>query len=313
MRFTWNKCGMIFDAQLHTFPLWASHSLLQPTPLLIKNGEVIRMFVGMRDQHGQSSVGYIDLASKNPKEILAISSEPVLSFGEDGCFDDCGVVPSAVYQQGEQCYLYYAGYSLLKKVRFSVLGGLAVSESSEDKFKRASHVPVFERTDQHTLFRVPHTILKEDGKFKIWYGGGSQFFTMNDYTYPIYDIYYCETDDLSKISSCNNKSVLSFSSEDEYRVARPYVVRIDKIYCMFLCVATKRDGYRLAYAESLDGIHWRRCDEQLNIDVSSEGWDSQMMAYPSFVQTPYGNYLFYNGNDYGKNGFGYAELMSMKS
>jgi len=202
---------------------------------------------------------------------------------------------------------------VLKKVRFGVLGGLAVRHSSTDSFERVSNVPVFERTHQHTLFRVPHTILQEDEKFKIWYGGGSHFFKMNDYTYPIYDVYYCETEDLSKISSCHNTPVLSFANEEEYRVARPYVVKIDKTYCMFLCAATKADGYRLAYAESLDGIHWQRCDEQLNIDVSLNGWDSQMMAYPSFVQTPYGSYLFYNGNDYGKNGFGYAELVAMQS
>jgi hypothetical protein len=79
---------------------------------------------------------------------------------------------------------------------------------------------------------------------------------------------------------------------------------------MFLCVATKSKGYRLGYAESEDGYTWQRYDENLNLTTSTTGWDSEMMGYPAFVSTKYGAYLFYNGNEYGKYGFGYAKLVA---
>ena len=34
-----------------------------------------------------------------------------------------------------------------------------------------------------------------------------------------------------------------------------------------------------------------------------------MMAYPAFVRTKNKAFLFYNGNEYSKEGFGYAELI----
>ncbi|MCC2625500.1 MAG: hypothetical protein K0R14_1373 [Burkholderiales bacterium] len=312
MKFTWNKKGMVFDIRVNKMPKWASGSLLQPTPILIDNGEVIRIFVGMRDTLGQSRIGYVDVSSKNPGEIIRISEDYVLDVGNDGCFDDSGVVPASIINDAGQYKMFYAGYSLLSKVRFSVLAGLAYGNAAdiEVHFNRYKKVPVFERTHEHTLFRVPHTVLKEDNIYKIWYGGGDHFIKFNDYTYPVYDIYYCETDNLLKIPESSSK-VLTFANADEYRVARPYVVKFDKIYGMFLCVATKTKGYRLGYAESYDGLIWNRCDSNLNLYPSENSWDSDMMGYPSFVQTKYGSYLFYNGNEYGKYGFGYSELVQL--
>ena len=52
---------------------------------------------------------------------------------------------------------------------------------------------------------------------------------------------------------------------------------------------------------------------KLRWSVSSRltsGWDSQMQAYPAVVTAGGRTYLFYNGNDYGREGFGYAELES---
>jgi hypothetical protein len=64
--------------------------------------------------------------------------------------------------------------------------------------------------------------------------------------------------------------------------------------------------YRIGYAESGDGVEWERKDEQAGIDVSPSGWDSQMVAYPFVFEHADATYLFYNGNGFGREGFGYA-------
>ena len=68
-------------------------------------------------------------------------------------------------------------------------------------------------------------------------------------------------------------------------------------------------GYRLAYAWSDDLINWTRDDENAGISFSDNGWDSEMMCYPHIFQCDGKVYLLYNGNEFGKHGFGIAELV----
>jgi hypothetical protein len=84
------------------------------------------------------------------------------------------------------------------------------------------------------------------------------------------------------------------------------VVRDPDMYRMWYCY--RGDRYRIGYAESPDGLVWQRKDEQAGIDVSSEGWDSEMLAYPHVFDHEGQRYMLYNGNDYGKTGIGLAVL-----
>jgi hypothetical protein len=304
----WEKYGLVVG--LKNLPHWGRNSFLQPTPILL-NEETIRVYAGIRDSNGVSRIGYFDLDVKDPRKIFNVSSEPVLEPGQAGAFDDNGVVPSAVLKVDGKIYLYYAGYHLSNQVRFSVLGGLCVSTDQGHTFERVKKVPVFERDDQDLIFRVPHTVILENGLWRFWYGGGDHFITHNDYSYPVYDIRYLESNKPDCIQQ-KGKIVLP-TAQGEYRVARPYVVKISsQNYMMFYCYATLDKGYRLGYAESTDGgLTWLRLDDQIGLDVSNNPneWDSGMLGYPSFLQTQYGSYLFYNGRNYGADGFGCAKLI----
>jgi hypothetical protein len=68
----------------------------------------------------------------------------------------------------------------------------------------------------------------------------------------------------------------------------------------------KNAQYRAGYAVSLDGIHWDRNDADAGIDVSDTGWDSEAIAYPYCIKIRDKIVMFYNGNGFGKTGFGYA-------
>ena len=67
-------------------------------------------------------------------------------------------------------------------------------------------------------------------------------------------------------------------------------------------------AYRLGYAESSDGLAWRRNDAAAGIDRSAEGWDAEMIEYSSVVAHRGEHYLLYNGNGFGRSGFGLAVL-----
>ena len=299
----WKKKGLIFRTQ--NFNDWRDNSALQPTPLIFN--DKIRFYVGFRDKHGISRIGYIDLDKNNPEKVLKVSPNPVLDIGKDGAFDEFGVVPSAIIRRGKKIYMYYAGYQLGKKVRFLVLSGLAISEDNGETFTRYSSVPVFERTDSEMLFRVPHTVMFDDDKFKFWYGGGSEFMQGKDKTLPVYDVRYLESKDGLDIPQ-EGKTILK-TEENEYRIGRPFVIKKENNFMMFYGYSSEDKHYQLGYAMSKDGLNWVRDDENVGIELSAEGWDSEMMAYPCVLEVSDKTYLFYNGNNYGEDGFGYAELL----
>ena len=67
-------------------------------------------------------------------------------------------------------------------------------------------------------------------------------------------------------------------------------------------------GYRIGYAYSNDLKTWERNDELGNFTISKKGWDSEMVCYPNVNLINDKYIMFYCGNSFGINGFGFAEL-----
>ena len=70
------------------------------------------------------------------------------------------------------------------------------------------------------------------------------------------------------------------------------------------------DSYRVGCAVSKDGELWELANEDAGITTSATGWDSEMIEYPCVFDHEGCSYMLYNGNGYGKTGFGLAVLMS---
>ncbi len=87
---------------------------------------------------------------------------------------------------------------------------------------------------------------------------------------------------------------------------RPYVIKESGVFKMWYSIRTLSKRYRIGYAESIDGKQWMRKDHKVGIDVSETGWDTEMICCSCIQKTKYGEYMFYNGNNYGETGFGVA-------
>jgi hypothetical protein len=239
---------------------------------------------------------------------LRVSKRPVLDIGIPGAFDDNGVVPTSIVERDGLLYLFYAGYQLVPRVKFLVFGGLAISSDNGETFARYSRAPVCDRTNDELYFRVIHTMMKDAGRWRAWYGAGDSFDLHEGRQYPRYNIRHAWSSDGIHLS--DDYQICIDTNGAEQRVGRPYVFKHDGLYKMFFSAGTAAHGYRLAYADSDDGIAWRRKDDEVGIDVSPSGWDSQMQLAASVVIYRDIAYLFYNGNNFGEDGFGYAELES---
>ena len=73
-------------------------------------------------------------------------------------------------------------------------------------------------------------------------------------------------------------------------------------------VLGSRSRVPAGYAESSDGITWQRQDSRAGLPVSSEGWDSEMIAYGIVFRHGEALQMLYNGNGYGRTGIGIATL-----
>jgi hypothetical protein len=300
----WEKLGLVWTAP-DASGLWGA---LQPTPLLL--GDRIRVFAGCRDAEGRSSVWWVDLDPEDPACVLGEASTPALTAGGPDSFDVNGVVPCAVAPTGDEVRLYYAGYSPPggPDERFRVFSGVAAAPRDDTtSFRRFRDTPLLRISADEQLFRVVHSILPADGGWRAWYGAGHEFRTGRTKLLPVYDIRQMDSPDGLDFPDAGEVAI-PLGSPDEHRVGRPYVVRHEGGYRMYFGAGTEETIYRLTFADSADGRSWRRHDGRLGLECTPGGFDAEMTAYPAAVTTATGTYLFYNGNGYGRDGFGVAVL-----
>jgi hypothetical protein len=269
-------------------------------------GGSIRVFAGFRDAEGVSRIGFVDVDAEDPTKVLRVSEKPALDIGRAGTFDDNGVILGDVLRRGDDVLrMYYVGFQLAKGVKFLAFTGVAESVDGGENFSRLSETPVLDRSDEGLYLRAIHSVHFEDGIFKVWYACGSRFETIDGVKFPNYTVYYAESADGLMFPASGYACLRHVG--DEYRIGRPRVYRRDG-YRMFYTIGTRRKTYLPGYAESDDGIVWRRMDDQIGLTPSSAGWDSLALSYPALLETANTTYAFYNGNNMGMTGFGVAEL-----
>jgi hypothetical protein len=298
----WVKKGLIFSPQgQHEWV--TTHAML---PVADRIGDdLYRIYFSGRDRLNRSLIGYVEVDMNNPREILRLSKEPVLGLGKLGAFDDNGVSPTWLVNQGEKKYLYYFGWNKGSTVRAAEVSGLAISADGGQTFERHSRAPIIDRTDAEPyLILVISCILIEGGIWRMWYDSADEWQSPE---LPRYNIKYAQSDDGIHWKREGMISV-DYKSPDESRVSRASVIKEDGIYKMWHCYAIGSGGYKMGYAESGDGIHFKRMDDAVGIDVSADGWDSEMVCYPHVFVHKGQKIMLYCGNGYGRTGFGLAVM-----
>jgi hypothetical protein len=296
----WEKKGLIFNPE-GQYPWVITHGML---PVADKIGDdLFRIYFSGRDISNRSRIGYIEIDMNKPEKILFLSENPVLDLGKLGCFDDNGVTPTWIVTHDNKKYLYYFGWNKGSSVRAAEVSGLAISEDGGKTFRRQSAAPVIDRTnDEPYTILVISCILIENGIWRMWYDSADEW-TTNEL--PKYNIKYAESTDGIHWQRAGLVSV-DYVYPGETRVSRASIVKEGGLYRMWHCYAIGSGGYRMGYAESEDGLKFTRMDDKVGIDVSAEGWDSEMICYPYVFHHKGKRIMLYCGNGYGKTGFGYA-------
>jgi hypothetical protein len=296
----WEKLGRVFCAAGEAD--WMQSHAYLPTPFRLDD-DVIRVYVAFLDADGVGRVGWVDVLAHDPTTVTGISNAPALSVGEPGSFDDNGVTPMCVVPDDDGCLrLYYTGWQLFQSVRYLMLTGAAVSRDGGNTFERLFTTPVLDRTSRELISRTAAYVVRDGASWRAWYSGGSDLIMVNEKPTPTYSIR--TADSLDGLEWPEEGRELLAPLPDEFGVGRPCLVERNEGYELWYSARSITRGYRIGVARSEDGRHFRR--EDPGIEPSPAGWDSQMLCFPYVIEATSGRYLFYNGNEYGRTGFGVA-------
>jgi predicted GH43/DUF377 family glycosyl hydrolase len=299
----WLKKGLIYSPD--NIKDWMySHAQL-PTADHIE-GDIYRIYFASRTKEQRSHIGYVEIDITNPDNILNVSEEPLLKPGPIGFFDEHGVFPSCIVNLDNRKYMYYIGWNQgVRQPLFYANIGLAISEDGGRTFYRYSKAPVMARGEHDPcLVTSPHVFV-EGGIWKMTYVSGVGWEESDGKLKSYYHIKYAESSDGINWKR-DGTIAIDFRSKEETNIARSSVIKENGLYKMWYSYVFRNTPYRMGYAESGDGIHWQRKDDQAGIDVSAGGFDSEMICYPNVVIHQGQKYMFYNGNNFGKEGFGLA-------
>ena len=315
----WIKKGKIFDPT--QFKLVNNCSEFAQSPQTIVFDSFVRIFFSTRQKdpvNGMylSFISYVDF-TKDFTKVIKISDKTVIELGGLGTFDEHGIFPINLLKYEGKISAYTCGWNRRISVPVETAVGLAFSHDNGETFVRAGEGPVLASSLNEPVLVGDGFVQVYDNVFHMWYIFGTKWMpkTKDEPVARVYKIGHAISSDGINWTKEEGRKIISDKLNENECQALPTVVKIGNRYHMFFCFREATDfrknpkrSYKLGYAWSDDLKNWTRDDSNSGIDVTPGAWDSEMMCYPHLFECDGKVYLLYNGNEFGKYGFGLAEL-----
>lgn len=295
MQQKWQKKGLLIKTNPKN--KWMC-SYLGPSYAILRNKRYIDIYFSARNKKNISSIGKITFDTKLKKKT---NCKKIFSVSESKSSDRHGVSYPTILKFKNKTYLYYVGWKKNKLFKFE--NNLLLAIKKKDKFYRIKNVI---NAKDSTFGSGSCFILKKGRIFMMWF---TSFLKRNKkkknslhYEYTIklatsYDLINWKV----KPNNCIN-----FKSKTENAISKPTILYKNYKYHMWYCYRGKK--YKIGYAVSSDGYKWIRKDNRIQFIGNNYKWDNLEKCYPSVIEVNKKLYMFYSGNNYGKNGIGYSEL-----
>ena len=287
----WRKLGLVIKPDPSLW--WSRTHAMLPTPEHVEHS-LWRIYAAGRNADNQSHVGWALIDLDDPTNVLERSSEPLLTPGALGCFDDNGVLPSCIVADGDDSLMYFIGFKPGGTTRMDLYGGLAISKSG-GPFERWSEAPIIERCRANPYINTAPWVVRDGEAWRMYYVAGTQWVHRD---LPRYNIQIATSDD-GRNWHRDGRVAIDFAP-GENALARPYVYHDGQRWVMWF--ASKGDAYRAQIAYSDDGLNWTRDPAGPGLLPSPGGPDSEMLEY--FIVLPHKGkrVVLYNGDGYGEHG-----------
>ncbi len=317
----WKKRGKIFDPA--NYKLADGCTAFAKSPQAVEFDEFTRVyFTSQRLSENGKWISCPQFAdyTKDFSRLIRVSDKPVMAQGGLGMFDEHGIFPFSVTRHYNRLLAYTCGWSRRVSVSIDMAIGLAESHDNGETFMRhGSGGPVMTASVNEPCLVGDGFVRVIGGTFYMWYIYGTAWKMYEGQSQPcrIYKIAQATSADGSNWTR-DASPIISDVFADECQ-ALPSVIEYQDSYHMVFCYrkaydfhTNRQNSYRLGYAYSDDLKTWTRADEYLNMARGEDGWDADMMCYPNFFASGGKVYLLYNGNEFGRHGFGLAEALFFK-
>jgi hypothetical protein len=312
----WKKLGKIFDPLDHLLSDSCKEFAQSPQTLVFDN--FVRIYFSTRKKDGEknyiSYISYVDY-DKSFKKILNISSKTVLELGKLGTFDEHGIFPINPLKIKNHLVAYTCGWSRRISVPVETSIGYVYSEDHGETFKRLDDGPILTASSLEPFLVGDPFVKIFNDQYYMWYIWGKDWVELDDPTPSrVYKIGMATSQDGLSWEK-NHIPLIKDKLNPHECQALPTVIKIKNRYHMLFCYreannfrANRLRSYKMGYAYSDDLKVWHRDDSLAGIETSEDSWDSDMLCYPHLFEVGDHFYLLYNGNEFGRRGFGLAIL-----
>jgi len=314
----WKKLGQIFNPTEHKLPNNCVAFAKSPQAIVFE--EFIRIYYCSAEYDKSNKILchilFVDF-DKNFSKILRHCEDEVINLGELGSFDEHGIFPFNVLKENGIIKAYTTGWSRRTSVSVETSVGYAESIDNGISFSKLGKGPIMTACINEPFLVCDSFVFKDGQIYYMYYIFGTKWSEPEDGSVSerVYKIAMATSSDGISWER-NGKCIISDKIDENECQALPTVIKIGNRFHMYFCyrnmVGFREDsnkGYRIGYAYSDDLSNWIRDDEKSGINLSKNGWDSQMMCYPNIFKVDQSIYMLYNGNDFGKRGFGIAKLI----
>lgn len=314
----WKKLGKIFDP--NDYSLGNNYVGFSQSPQALVFDDYVRIYFSTRekDRTGKflSHVAFVEM-DRGLRNILRVSRNPVIELGSLGTFDEHGIFPMNVVRVDKVIYGYTTGWNRRVSVSVDASIGLAMSYDNGKTFKKVGKGPIMSTSLNEPFLVGDAFVAVMQEKFHMWYIAGQRWVFDGEGQEPdrVYKIMHATSSDGIEWEKEGRCIIPNSICENECQ-ALPTVIAFDNLFHMFFCYRQATDfrknrnrAYRIGYAYSNNLTDWVRDDSKVGIDVSETGWDSDMLCYPNVFKIDSDIYMLYNGNDFGRYGFGLAQLV----
>lgn len=298
----WKKLGLLYcPSGIGRHPKLLTHAA-NPLPVLLE-GDTYRIYYSGRDIDNRSSVGAVDINIITRKVVQEYHA-PVFEHGHEGSFFADGVSIGNCYSVDGAQYMLFMGWQNPAGGHWrGDIGRLIVNPDLTLKLESQTPFMGADQIDPISL-SYPWVMKSENGGYRMWYGSTTSWDAGNGEM--VHTLNHALSDDGHQWNRLG--LAVPFIIGEAQAFSRPTV--IGSMESGFEMWFSYRSGtgtpYRIGYARSSDGCFWKLCLNSVGIDVSEKGWDSEMIEYPFVFIHKGRRYMLYNGNGYGKSGFGLA-------
>lgn len=294
---------------LYSLPAGGLHPKLKThaaNPLPIHIGDnVFRIFFCARDAQNRSSVGAVDVDIIT-REIVHEHAEPFFEFGPTGSFYEAGVSIGNCYEANGRRYMLFMGWQAPAGGHWrGDIGRLVVGSDLTLQLDATTPLLGSDETDPLSL-AYPWVMKMPKGGYRMWYPSVVSWEAGNGEMLAV----------IKGAHSLNGEHwiregiAVPYALGQAQAFSRPTVLASDTGYEMWFSFRSGTgQSYRIGYATSPDAEVWTLALPEAGIDVSESGWDSEMIEYPFVFEHAGQRYMLYNGNGYGKSGFGIARWL----